>query len=87
MPYVRDWWSAPPVEVIRNGTFLYFVDEPRLVRHTKVPEVSQVVNLDNSVPSDDVIEASPESVRPSPTSVCSVTESAGQKILRIAILA
>lgn len=29
-------------------------------------------------------EASPESVRPSPTSVCSVTESAGQKILRIA---
>lgn len=30
-------------------------------------------------------EASPESVRPSPTSVCSVTESADQKILRIAI--
>ena len=47
--------------------------------------MSQVVNLDNSVPSDDVVEASPESVRPSPTSVCSVTESAGQKILRIAI--
>ena len=47
--------------------------------------MSKVVNLDNSVPSDDVIEASPESVRPSPTSVCSVTESAGHKILRIAI--
>ena len=47
--------------------------------------MSQVVNLDNLVPSDDVIEASPESVRPSPTSVCSVTESAGQKMLRIAI--
>lgn len=47
--------------------------------------MSQVVNLDNLVPSDDVIEASPESVRPSPTSVCSVTESSGQKILRIAI--
>ena len=47
--------------------------------------MSQVVNLDNSVPSDDVIEASPESARPSPTSVCSVTESAGQKLLRIAI--
>lgn len=47
--------------------------------------MSQVANLDNSVPSDDVIEASPESVRPSPTSVCSVTEYAGQKILRIAI--
>ena len=47
--------------------------------------MSQVVNLDNSVPSDDVIEASPESVRPSLTSVCSVTESAGHKILRIAI--
>ena len=30
-------------------------------------------------------EASHEYVRPSPTSVCSVTESAGQKILRIAI--
>ena len=47
--------------------------------------MSQVVNLDNSVPSDDVIEASPESVRPSPTSVCSVTEYAGQKVLRIYI--
>ena len=47
------------MEVIRNGTFLYFVDEPRLVHHTKVPEVSQVVNLDNSVPSYDVIEALP----------------------------
>ena len=72
------------MEVIRTGTFLYFVDELRLVRHTNIP-LSQVVNLDNSVHSDDVIEASPESVRPSPTSVCSVTESAGQKILRIAI--
>ena len=47
--------------------------------------MSQVANLDNSVPSDDVIEASPESVHPSPTSVCSVTESDGQKMLRIAI--
>ena len=47
--------------------------------------MSQVVNFDNLVPSDDVIEASPESVRPSPTSVCSVTESAGQKILRISV--
>lgn len=47
--------------------------------------MSQVADLDNTVHSDDVIEASPESVRPSPTSVCSVTESAGQKILRIAI--
>ena len=47
--------------------------------------MSQVADLDNTDPSDDVIEASPESVRPSPTSVCSVTESAGQKILRIAI--
>ena len=47
--------------------------------------MSQVANLDNSVPSDDVIDASPESVRPSSTSVCSVTEYAGQKILRIAI--
>ena len=72
------------MEVIRTGTFLYFVDELRLVRHTNIL-LSQVVNLDNSVPSDDVIEASPESVRPSPTSVCSVTESAGHKILRIAI--
>lgn len=35
--------------------------------------------------SDDVIEALPELVRPSSTSVCSVTESAGQKMLRIAI--
>ena len=73
------------MEVIRTCTFLYLVDELRLVRHTNGHEVSQVVNLDNSVPSDDVIEASPESVRPSPTSVCSVTESAGHKILRIAI--
>ena len=72
------------MEVIRTGTFLYFVDELRLVRHTNI-QLSQVVNLDNSVPSDDVIEASPESVRPSHTSVCSVTESAGHKILRIAI--
>ena len=47
--------------------------------------MSQVADLDNTDPSDDVIEASPESVRPSPTSVCSVTESAGQKMLRIAI--
>ena len=47
--------------------------------------MSQVVNLDNSVPSDDVIEASHESVRPSSTSVCSVTEYAGQKKLRISI--
>lgn len=47
--------------------------------------MSQVENLDNSVPSDDVIEASPESVRTSPASLCSVTESVGQKILRIAI--
>ena len=30
-------------------------------------------------------EAYPESFRPSPTSVCSVTEYAGQKKLRIAI--
>ena len=43
---VRDWWCAPPVEVIRTGTFLYFVDEPRLVRHTNGHEMSQVVNLD-----------------------------------------
>ena len=47
--------------------------------------MSQVANLDNTVPSDDVFEASPESVRPSPTSVCSFTEYAGQKILSIAI--
>ena len=33
------------VEVIRTGTFLYFVDELRLVRHTNIP-LSQVVNLD-----------------------------------------
>ena len=72
------------MEVIRTGTFLYFVDELRLVREF-VDHPSQVANLDNLVPSDDVIEASPESVRPSPTSVCSVTESAGHKILRIAI--
>ena len=38
--YVRDWWCAPPVEVIRTGTFLYFVDELRLVRHTNNPAVS-----------------------------------------------
>nr|DAM66773.1 MAG TPA: hypothetical protein [Caudoviricetes sp.] len=25
------------MEVIRTGTFLYFIDELRLVRHTKVP--------------------------------------------------
>ena len=43
--YVRDWWCAPPVEVIRTGTFLYFVDELRLVRHTNI-QLSQVVNLD-----------------------------------------
>ena len=49
--------------------------------------MSQVANLDNSVPSDDVIEASSESVHPSPTSVCSDTDPVGQKILRIAILA
>ena len=39
------------------------------------------------VPLYDVIEASPESIRHSTTSVCSVTDSAGQKMLRIAILA
>nr|DAD97811.1 MAG TPA: hypothetical protein [Myoviridae sp. ctkmZ20] len=37
LPSIREWWCAPPVEVIRTGTFLYFVDELRLVRHTKVP--------------------------------------------------
>ena len=42
---VREWWCAPPVEVIRTGTFLYFVDELRLVRHTNIL-LSQVVNLD-----------------------------------------
>lgn len=47
------------MEVIRTGTFLYFVDELRLVRHTRRPEESQVANLDYSVPSDDVIEALP----------------------------
>ena len=72
------------MEVIRTGTFLYFVDELRLVREF-VDNPSQVANLGDSVPPYDVIEASPESVRPSPTSVCSVTESAGHKILRIAI--
>ena len=36
-PSVREWWCAPPVEVIRTGTFLYFVDELRLVRHTRGP--------------------------------------------------
>lgn len=65
------------MEVIRTGTFLYFVDELRLVRSYEHPCIV--------VCSDDVIEASPESVRPSPTSVCSVTESAGQKLLRIAV--
>ena len=45
LPSVRDWWCAPPVEVIRTGTFLYFVDELRLVRHTNIL-LSQVVNLD-----------------------------------------
>lgn len=44
-PSVREWWCAPPVEVIRTGTSLYFVDELRLVRHTNIP-LSQVVNLD-----------------------------------------
>ena len=78
-PSVREWWCAPPVVVIRNVTFLYFVDEIRLVRSSEHPCIVGC--------SDDVIEASPESVRPSPTSVCSVTESAGQKILRIAISA
>lgn len=63
--------------VIRNVTFLYFVDELRLVRLYEHPCIVGC--------SDDVIEASPESVRPSPTSVCSVTESAGQKLLRIAV--
>ena len=58
-PSIREWWCAPPVEVIRTGTFLYFVDELRLVRHTRRPEESQVTNLDYSVPSDDVIEALP----------------------------
>ena len=75
------------MKVVRTGTFLYFVDELRLVRHTRRPEESQVANLDYSVPSDDVIEALPESVCPSPTSVCSATESAGQKMLRIDISA
>ena len=65
------------MEVIRTGTSLYFVDELRLVRLYEHPCIVGC--------SDDVIEASPESVRPSPTSVCSVTESAGQKILRIAL--
>ena len=41
---VRDWWCAPPVEVIRAGTFLYFVDELRLVREF-VDNPSQVANL------------------------------------------
>ena len=46
----------------------------------------RVIDLCASKPSDDVFEALPKSVRPSPTSVCSVTESAGQEILRIALL-
>ena len=74
------------MEVMRTGTFLYFVDELRLVRHKKVSSM-RVIDLRYSKISDDVFEASLESVRPSPTSVCSVTESAGQKILRIAISA
>lgn len=74
----------PPVEVIRTGTFLYSVDELRLVRHKKVSS-TRVIDLRYSKFSDDVFEASPKSVRPSPTSVCSVTESAGQEILRIAL--
>ena len=42
-------------------------------------------SLGRKLQEEDVFEALPKSVRPSPTSVCSVTESAGQKILRIAI--
>lgn len=74
------------MEVIRTGTFLYFVDELRLVREFCRQSVSscKLANLDASS-TNPVIEASPESVRTSPTSVCSVTEYAGQKILRIAI--
>nr|DAI84305.1 MAG TPA: hypothetical protein [Caudoviricetes sp.] len=42
---VREWRCAPPVEVMRTGTSLYFIDELRLVRHTNI-QLSQVVNLD-----------------------------------------
>lgn len=49
-----DWWCASPVEVILNGTFLYFVDELRLVRHT---EVTNRQSFGDSVPPYDVIEA------------------------------
>lgn len=37
-----EWWCAPPVEVIRTGTFLYFVDELRLVRHKNIHALSDV---------------------------------------------
>ena len=50
-----EWWCAPPVEVIRTGTFLYFVDELRLVREF-VDNPSQVANLDASS-TNTVIEA------------------------------
>lgn len=55
LPFIREWWCAPPVGVMRTGTFLYSVDELRLVRHTKGTKLSQVYNLGNLVPSDDVI--------------------------------
>ena len=54
LPFIMEWWCAPHVEVIRTGTFLYFVDDLRLVRHTEVPNRP---NLGDSVPSYDVIEA------------------------------
>ena len=85
-----EFWLREPVVLnisIRQGLVVCATCESHTDWHISVlhwwatpcasyegPEVSQVVNLDNLVPSDDVIEAAHEYIRPSPTSVCSVTQ-------------